>query len=73
LAYFLLQLDAAQASQDGGQQWNIMPGIDVSLELSSVGIVDAKGKIVKEAKVPSDPDALVVFFRHLGFPVADRT
>jgi hypothetical protein len=45
-------------------------GIDVSLELSSVCIVDAKGKIVKEAKVPSDPDALVVFFRHLGFPVA---
>ena len=45
-------------------------GIDVSLELSSVCIVDAKGKIVKEAKVPSDPDALVAFFRDLGFPVA---
>lgn len=45
-------------------------GIDVSLELSSVCIVDAKGKIVKEAKVPSDPDALVAFFRPLGFPVA---
>jgi len=40
------------------------------LELSSVCIVDAKGKIVKEAKVPSDPDALVAFFRDLGFPVA---
>jgi predicted NBD/HSP70 family sugar kinase len=34
-------------------------GIDVSLEFSSVCIVDTKGKIVKEAKVPSDPDALV--------------
>src|SRR5512136_1962946 len=45
-------------------------GIDVSLELSSVCIVDPKGKIVKEAKVASDPDALVAFFRDLGFPVA---
>jgi hypothetical protein len=31
-------------------------GIDVSLELSSVCVVDAKGKVVKEAKVGSDPD-----------------
>lgn len=30
-------------------------GIDVSLELSSVCVVDAKGKIVKEAKISSDP------------------
>ena len=44
-------------------------GIDVSLELSSVCVVDAKGKIVKEAKVPSDPEALVLFFTGLGFVV----
>ena len=44
-------------------------GIDVSLELSSVCVVDAKGKIVKEAKVASEPDALVSFFERLGFPV----
>ena len=30
-------------------------GIDVSLESSSVCIVDAQGKIVKEAKVASEP------------------
>lgn len=41
-------------------------GIDVSLELSSVCLVDAKGKIVKEAKVASDPDALVLFLREFG-------
>jgi hypothetical protein len=29
-------------------------GIDVSLELSSVCVVDAQGKIVKEAKVASE-------------------
>jgi transposase len=45
-------------------------GIDVSLKLSSVCIVDASGKIVKESKVASEPEALVGFFKGLGFPVA---
>jgi len=44
-------------------------GIDVSLELSSVCVVDAKGKVIKEAKVGSDPDSLVAFFRRLGFAI----
>jgi transposase len=44
-------------------------GIDVSLELSSVCVVDSQGKIVKEAKVTSEPEALVCFFKGLGFPV----
>jgi transposase len=44
-------------------------GIDVSLELSSVCIVDAQGKILKEAKVASEPDALVKFFEALRFAV----
>jgi hypothetical protein len=32
-------------------------GIDVSLEQSSVCVVDATGKIVCEAKVASEPEA----------------
>lgn len=44
-------------------------GIDVSLELSSLCVVDAKGKIVREVKVTSDPDALIVFLRGLDFLV----
>src|ERR687891_2052882 len=36
--------------------------IDVSLEWSSVCVVDATGEIVREAKVPSEPEALVAFF-----------
>ena len=44
-------------------------GIDVSLELSSVCVVDGRGKIVKEAKVASEPEALVYFFKELGVPV----
>ena len=34
-------------------------GIDVSLEASSVCVVDAAGKIVREAKVASEPEALI--------------
>src|SRR3954453_4866609 len=44
-------------------------GIDVSLERSSVCVVDATGKIVREAKVASEPEALVRFFRELGLPL----
>src|SRR5689334_12075809 len=44
-------------------------GIDVSLERSSVCVVDATGRIVREAKVPSEPGALVGFLRQLGVPL----
>jgi transposase len=43
--------------------------IDVSLELSSVCIVDTTGKIVKEIKVGSHPDALVKLFKGFGLPL----
>ena len=36
-------------------------GLDVSLELTSVCIVDAQGGIVREAKVASEPEALIRF------------
>jgi len=41
-------------------------GIDVSLEYSSVCVVDATGKIVREAKVLSEPAALIAWFGSLG-------
>jgi transposase len=44
-------------------------GIDVSLEMSSVCVVDAAGRIVREAKVASEPEALVAWFRGLGIAV----
>jgi transposase len=44
-------------------------GIDVSLELSSVCVVDGEGKIVREAKVGSEPSALIEWFGSLGFSV----
>ena len=41
-------------------------GIDVSLEASSVCIVDASGKIMREAKVLSEPENLIGWFKGLG-------
>lgn len=45
-------------------------GIDVSLEQSSVCVVDASGKIVHEAKVASDPEALLRCFAGLDLPIS---
>src|ERR1700704_6155572 len=45
-------------------------GIDVSLECSSVCVVDASGKIVRETKVASEPEALISWFGSLGFGLA---
>lgn len=41
-------------------------GLDVSLEETAVCIVDEVGGIVREARVASEPDALVAFFDALG-------
>ena len=41
-------------------------GIDVSLEYSSVCVVAANGKIVREHKVASEPEALIAWFGSLG-------
>jgi transposase len=44
-------------------------GIEVSLEQSSVCVVDATGRIVREAKVASEPEALITFLRGLNLPL----
>src|SRR5258705_4080985 len=45
-------------------------GIDVSLEYSSVCVVDASGKVVRETKVVSEPEALIGWFGSLGLELA---
>ena len=41
-------------------------GLDVSLEETAICIIDETGAIVREARVVSEPDALVAFFDALG-------
>lgn len=45
-------------------------GIDVSLTESSVCVVDSTGKIAREIKVASEPEALVGYFAALDLPVS---
>ena len=45
-------------------------GIDVSLEQSNVCIVDGSGKIVREGKVASEPEALIGYFQSLGLALS---
>src|SRR3954463_3809580 len=45
-------------------------GIDVSLDSASVCIVDVQGKILKEAKVVCEPEALIAWLAAHGTPVA---
>ena len=41
-------------------------GLDVSLEETAICIVDEAGLIVREARVASDPEALIAFFDAIG-------
>lgn len=40
------------------------------LELSSVCVLDASGAVLREAKVESEPAAIVAFLRELQLPIA---
>jgi transposase len=48
---------------------NHYAGIDVSLESSAICVVDGAGKILREAKVASEPEALIGWFRAWGLPI----
>lgn len=45
-------------------------GLDVSLESTSVCIVDASGRVVRETKVASEPEVLVSLFQAHGVAMA---
>jgi transposase len=50
----------------GGAAVNYFAGLDVSLEETAVCVVDETGRIVREARVVSEPEALVAFFMASG-------
>ena len=41
-------------------------GLDVSLEETAICVIDEAGTMVREARVPSEPEALVAFFQGPG-------
>jgi transposase len=45
-------------------------GVDVSLDQSSVCVLDANGRIVREAKIASEPQVLISWLADLGLPLA---
>ena len=44
-------------------------GIDASREQSSLRVLDAAGKVIREAKVASEPESLAAFLRSLGVTI----
>src|SRR5580765_6459590 len=61
------QRDEPRSKHQGETTMNHYAGIDVSLECSSLCVVEANGKILREAKVASEPEALIAWFASLGF------
>src|SRR6195256_1561102 len=58
--------DRPRSKHQGETTVDHYAGIDVSLECSSVCVVNASGKIVREAIVGSEPEALIGWFGTLG-------
>jgi transposase len=44
-------------------------GLDVSLESTSVCVVDTTGRVIRETKVLSEPEALIGWFQEHGTPM----
>src|SRR6202050_4752007 len=59
----------ARSKHQRGTTMDHYAGIDVSLECSSICVVDASGKIAREGKVASEPEAVIAYFGSLLLPV----
>ena len=44
-------------------------GLDVSLEETAICVVDGTGRILKETRAPSEPEALIAALREIGLPL----
>ena len=52
-----------------GAAMNHYAGLDVSLEETAICVVDETGKMIKEARAASEPEALITALRELGLPL----
>src|SRR5262245_17013879 len=59
----------ARSKHHRGTTMNYYAGIDVSVECSSVCVVDAAGKIIREGKVETTPAAVMIWLGALGYPI----
>src|SRR4051794_7899526 len=50
----------------GGTAMKYFAGLDESLEETAICVIDEAGTMVREARVLSEPEALVAFFEGLG-------
>ncbi len=48
---------------------NHYAGLDVSLEETAICVVDETGRLVKETRAASEPQALIVALRGLSLPL----
>lgn len=48
---------------------NVYIGLDVSLATTAVCVLNEKGKVLREANVASEPEALVRFFEDLPYVI----
>src|SRR5580700_11482509 len=64
------QRDEPRSKHQGETTMEHYAGIDVSLECSSVCVLDASGKIIREGKVASEPEALISWLRSLGYELS---
>jgi transposase len=53
-----------------GAVMNYYAGLDVSLEETAICVVDEAGRIVKEGRTASEPQALMAALREIGLPLA---
>ena len=56
----------ASSKHHRGTTMSYYAGIDVSLEASHVCVIDGSGKVVREARVASEPEALIAWLGSVG-------
>ena len=61
----MVRVARPQASRRSSHR-NYYAGLDVSLEETAICVVDGTGRIVKEMRAPSEPEALITALRETG-------